>query len=79
MTSTLDCNNIKLYSAKKILMSQAYTQIFQKKTFSITTLSITTLSIKTLSITTFSKMTFSIKGSFVTLSINDTQHKILYF
>ncbi len=43
-------------------------------TFSIMTLSITTFSVMTLSITTFSEMTPNMKGLFVTLSINDTQH-----
>jgi hypothetical protein len=39
------------------------------------TFSITTLSIMTLSIMTFSIMTLSIKDLFLTLSINDIQHK----
>jgi hypothetical protein len=44
-------------------------------TLSIMTLSIMTLSILTLSIMTLSIMTISIEGSFVTLSVNDIQHK----
>ncbi len=48
---------------------------FSITTFSITTFSITTFSIATFSITTISIMTLSIKGLFVTLSINDIQHK----
>jgi hypothetical protein len=40
-----------------------------------TAFSITTLSIMTLSITTLSITTLSIRGLFVTLSINDIQHK----
>ncbi len=44
-------------------------------TFSIEALSIMTLSISTMSIMTFGIMTLSIKGSFVTFSINDSQHK----
>jgi hypothetical protein len=39
------------------------------------TFSITTFSITTFSITTFSITTFRIKGLFVTLYMNDIQHK----
>ncbi len=40
-----------------------------------TTLIIMTFSIMTLNIMTFSIMTLSIRNLFVTLSINDSQHK----
>jgi hypothetical protein len=48
---------------------------FSIMTFSTTTFSITTFSITTFRITTFRITTLSIKGLFVTLSVNNIQYK----
>ncbi len=49
---------------------------FSIKTIRIMTFSIMALSIKVLSVTTFSIMTLIIRGSYVTVSISDSQHNI---
>jgi hypothetical protein len=58
-------NGITIYNASKVGAT----------TLRLMTFSIMTFSIMTFSIMTFSIMTLSIKGLYVTISINDTDHK----